>query len=532
MALSTPPVGFYPLAWVGLVPLLVRWTTYREWGECVREVFALFLVFSTATGFWALFEPSTLRSVLGLGMLIVVPLPVVLAFGLSFLVRRRFGLAAGLVVLVVDLLAFEFLALQIDAGIPWLLLGHTQVEAIPFIQTAELGGVLLLSVWVLLLNVTALLSLPVRRVSTEGLPTWEVPASGLGVAVLAVAIALPSVYGAVRGHQAEAPSGFARLGVIQPGISALAWESHAGNGRVDHLAGLSDRLIERWVSERAAPGDSLPGVAPSQRRSSAERWSLGRSVSTHVAASGGLIVWPQDAIPSVGTVARQDLMYSRLREWCRLRDVSLLTGARTLIEENAKGAAQSQSSALYITATGSPVRRTALTRAAPHDDAPTLFANGGVQVAALVGVEARSGALVRAHADDGANLVVVLARSGKSGGEGAHVKDLALARLRAIETRRSVVVTSASGATAMFSPAGQTDRLAGWMEQGLIPLDVPTYRTSTFYVRHGDWLGRLALGLGVALHLGLAAIAYVRPTPNRLRERAKAFTGGIPSRRR
>ncbi len=66
------------------------------------------------------------------------------------------------------------------------------------------------------------------------------------------------------------------------------------------------------------------------------------------------------------------------------------------------------------------------------------------------------------------------------------------------------------------------------MEQGLIPIDAPTFREQTLYTRHGNWLGRGALYLGLGLHLGLALFAFRYPTPNRMRQRAKTFRGGVP----
>ena len=49
------------------------------------------------------------------------------------------------------------------------------------------------------------------------------------------------------------------------------------------------------------------------------------------------------------------------------------------------------------------------------------------------------------------------------------------------------------------------------MEQGLVPIDVPSYRAETVYARRGDWVGRWALSGALLLYLVAGAVAYYRP---------------------
>ena len=118
---------------------------------------------------------------------------------------------------------------------------------------------------------------------------------------------------------------------------------------------------------------------------------------------------------------------------------------------------------------------------------------------------------------DGADLFVVLARSDRWGESSGPYQHLHATRLRAIETRRSVVVVSAGGLSAVVAPSGRIEQTSGWLEQNLLPTDVPLYRSSTFYMRHGDWVGRWALAGALLLYLAAAFIQFVRP---RIRTRA------------
>lgn len=526
ISLSAPPTGFYPLAWVGLVPLLVRWSEHRSAAVCAREVYALVLTLAASTGFWLLFDSSVSRAAMGgIGMLLL-PLPLVAAVTLAGVVRRRFGIVVGLAALVLTILATEYALLLAPSGVPWLLFGHTQVEALPFIQTADLGGVLLLSFWVLMLNVTAFAALP----DAGRKAPWasRLGDSGMAVALFAVLIAGPAVYGAARTAWSETPVGYARVGLVQPGVAPDDWTA-SGPARVDVLAELSDRLLGRWTSADSAKatraGTPLAHlVADDRRRSSRSVPSAGARRGGSSTASGagavGLLIWPQGSLPNMGTSEREAETLDRLGRWCAERNVALITGATTVRpgEDRDSREDDSESTSAFLVGPAAAVTRYDQMRHVPVADAPsvpglqrTLLPVGGVHVAALLGFESLFGDHARRFAQEGADLFVVLPQSdrwGRSGGIDQHLK---ATRLRAIETRRAVLVASVGGVSALVHPSGQIDAATGWMEQGLIPLDVPTYRSETVYTRHGDWVGRWATGGAVLLYLIAGVVFYLRP---------------------
>ncbi len=498
VSLSMPPVGFYPLAWVGLVPFLVRWSGHRTAAECARETYALMLTLAACSGFWLLFHQDALLGMLGGVGILIAPLPVVAAATLAGVVRRRVGLVSGLAALVLTIIALEFALVSMPVGVPWLLFGHTQVEALPFIQTADTVGVLGLSLWVLLLNVAAFTALPLMPPAGTPLAAWVPRAgdSGVAVALFAVLLALPAAYGASRSGAAEAPAGYVRVGVVQPGVPPAAWD-RSGSSRVDLMAELSDRLLERWHTADSAQSADNP---------------LFSRASTARDASIGLLVWPQGTLPWMGSEAREAATLARLEQWCALRDVALVTGLTTQTPDDATA-----TSALLVTPGGTTVRYDQMRRV-PVADAPavlgthrTLMPVGGARVATLLGFESLFGDHARRFAEQGADLFVVLAQSDRWGHSPGLEQHLHATRLRAIETRRPVVVASAGGVSAIIAPSGQIEPAAAWMQQGLVPLDVPMVRTETYYARHGDWVGRWALAGALLLYGALGVIVFLLP---------------------
>ena len=518
IAFSLPPLGAFPLAWVGLVPLIARWSVRRPSVDYGRELYALLLTTSCCVGFWLLFNPDPGTAALGGLSLFLVPVPLTAAFLLAGLVRERAGVHAGLAALVLNVLATEFLTLAANVSVPWLLLGHTQVEAVDFIQMADVGGVLLLSLWVLALNVTVFLALP--RTGRIGERYGE---RGATIALFTALLALPLAYGSIRTAQADVPAGYTRVGIVQPGIAPGEWDDQDAKTKVDYLAGLSDDLLGRW---RGPAADS----------SGARAETAGRARG---AGGLGLIVWPQSSLPFMGTDRGERQLYDRLERWCAQRDVALLAGATTASAGTDRRAGRPDAADLANSAVmirpGKPVLRYDQMRRVPFADAQaaegssrTLLTVGGTDIATTVGFESMFGDHVRRFTQQGAGLIVVLSRNDLWGRSAGLFQHLQFTRLRAIESRRAVLLSTVSGVSAMILPGGAIEEIAGWMDQDVTGIDVPTFRGETFYVRHGDWVGRWALALALALNLGVVLASVFMPEV--LPARSAFASSAVPAR--
>lgn len=273
LSLSMPPVGFYPLAWVGLVPLLARWAQLPVDRSYARELYALFLVAACTIAFWLLVHSDAGTALSGGFALFLMPLPWVAAFWGSAWVRRQYGIAAGLVVLVAGVVGVEHALLHTSLGMPWMILGYSQIGGLPFLQIAALGGAALLTFWVILLNVLAFLALP--RLREANPHRW----TGVFVGALALTLALPPIYGQAAPNRGDSASGFTRMYVVQPGMRGAAWDEADSVERVDLLAEISATALN------AEPD-----------------------------ASHRTVVWPASTIPRLGGPGSRTLM-AKLRTW-------------------------------------------------------------------------------------------------------------------------------------------------------------------------------------------------------------------------
>lgn len=102
---------------------------------------------------------------------------------------------------------------------------------------------------------------------------------------------------------------------------------------------------------------------------------------------------------------------------------------------------------------------------------------------------------------DGADYLTVITNDGWWGRTSGHIQHYDFARLRAIETRRTVVRSANNGISGMIYASGKVHSRTNYWEKTALNLVVPLHDKITIYTRFGDWIGLLSLiiliGFGV-----------------------------------
>ncbi|MEM1041946.1 MAG: apolipoprotein N-acyltransferase [Bacteroidota bacterium] len=495
LGLSFPPFPFWWLAYVALVPLLVRWSRLPLGWMLLREAYSTFLIMAAIAGHWVLFHEQVLTALTsGLGLLLL-PVPMTLPVVAAGLAKRRFGFNAGFVVLVTFWLAMEFALMHGPVAMPWLLLGNTQAAATPFNQFADLTGVGGLTLWVWLVNGFIFWTLESRVVLAR---------VGLAAVVIAL-VAAPVGYGWWRVDNLETSTASLEVGIVQPAVSPRSWSDVTNGARVDLMASLSVQQLQE--SERGA------------RRP-------------------GLLVWPETSLPVYADARRQRALYNRLSRWTLQHNVALLTGAITRYDSapsltvdavDAEKFAQVTpyyNSALLFQGHGRTQQIDKIHMVPFAERVPLVewrpalaalgVASGGVgayglgrrirtmeagptQFGTLICYESIFGDHARQLAKKGAEFLAVLSQDGWWGQSAGYRQHFELSRLRAVETRRAVVLGAVTGQSGLIGPDGGVHESTGWMEQTVQQVSVPLLHEQTYYTLHGDWLGRAALVLALLL---------------------------------
>lgn len=105
---------------------------------------------------------------------------------------------------------------------------------------------------------------------------------------------------------------------------------------------------------------------------------------------------------------------------------------------------------------------------------------------------------VRRNILAGADVIGIITNDGWWGDTGGHEQHFAYARLRAIETRRSVARSANNGISGVILPSGEVAVRTDYWTRIVLRYPVPVYDSLTIYTRFGDWIVAALIAFGVA----------------------------------
>jgi apolipoprotein N-acyltransferase len=149
-----------------------------------------------------------------------------------------------------------------------------------------------------------------------------------------------------------------------------------------------------------------------------------------------------------------------------------------------------------------------------------VFHVGRIALGDVICYEVAFDNLVSSEVGAGANLLAVQTNDASfelNGQLGETLQQLAMARIRAVETGRAVVVASTTGVSAVIAPDGRLIARTGTWRQAVLEARVPLVSTRTLADRAGSWPEAIIAALTVAA-LGWAGSGWVRAARGRRRQ--------------
>ena len=477
LAAAFPPAGIWPLAAAGPALLVVA-----LWRRSLRGSFLIGLVFGFAffvpllswliNVAWYAWAALAAAEALMLGLL---------AVGQRLLLQLR----AWPVAVAGWWVAVEALHGKWPYAFPWGSLAMSQAGA-PTERWAALGGAPLLTFLVAL---------------TGAALAWllTAPARGRVVPLLAVA-----------GAAGLAAAG-AVLPVDQPTAAPQATVA-AIQGDVPHSRTLANQLRATEVTaNHAAATEGLAGQVRSGTRPAPD-----------------LVIWPEnstDLDPS-----QYPFIYATIDQAVKAIDRPVLVGS--VLEDPLRNAGQ-----LWLPGRGPvqvyvkrqlvpfgeyiPFRSllekfTSLPSLQPVDFTPghqaVVFHTGKIRLGDVICYEVGFNSLVSSEVDAGANLLAVQSNDADfelDGQTGESAQQLAMARIRAVESDRAVVYVSTTGESAIIAPDGTVMTRSGLWRRAVLEARVPLRSQLTLADRVGAWPEAVIITLTLAGLAWAAAGAFI-----------------------
>lgn len=489
LALTFAPWKQSWLIWIGLAPLLCAvWFSPARKPRPFLLGWLAGIVFYTTTFHWLSAIGHLFKAPVLMGIPFLLSLYLALYIGLwAWSIRalapsttitgssslRHLGIGA--------LAACAWVALDwtrgwLFSGFGWNGLGVALHDTLPMIQIVDITGVLGLTWLVTFCNVMAVVI--VRRLLAELGPNflkrvrWEFSGTML-------VVALVFMYGAQRTlHPPEGPTTALKVATIQPNVPQDVKFDEASE----------DMILAKLESQT----------------------SLAALLHPHV------ILWPE--APAVRGMFADKLNYDFMMKLAAQGSFDLLIGsldyepepepsenmrvynAAYLLREN--GAHKDLYRKVHLVPFGEYLPMRAILPKFVGDLIASDLAPGkegtvftltdpAIRIAPLICFEDSLGDLTRRSALSGAQVLVNLTNDGwfqKTVGAEAH---LANAVFRAVENRRPLVRSANTGLTGIVHPTGRWEQWIPTFQEGLANklVAVPLHPPTTFYMRHGDWLG-------------------------------------------
>jgi apolipoprotein N-acyltransferase len=122
-----------------------------------------------------------------------------------------------------------------------------------------------------------------------------------------------------------------------------------------------------------------------------------------------------------------------------------------------------------------------------------------VKIAPTICYESIFGEFFSEFVRNGAQIMCIITNDGWWGNTAGHRQHFAFAHLRAIETRRSIARSANTGISAFIDQRGDAHQVTKYWEPAVIKGTINANSKLTFYVKHGDYLARMAVLCGALL---------------------------------
>ena len=415
------------------------------------------------------------------------------AFMIYHAVWRRAPRALAYTLLVVGWISYEYLYICGEISFPWLTLGNGFAHDVKLVQWYEYTGVLGGSLWVLICNLLVFEAWKQRR----HLQSWIAPA----VAVLLPVIVSLGIY-----YSCEEPDQKVSVEVIQPNFDPynvkFTLDQSEQNTVMLELMSRAPHSVDFIVAPETAiddtPWEQLVSLAPSVRQF---QELIRTSYPGTTIISGATTAQRYPDYEHASATARTDG-----KIWYDFYNSALAIDSSSNVRIHHKsilvaGVEKMPYYIIFKHLDFLTVDLGGITGQLGVDSVRKVFTSPqGTRFGVAICYESIYGEYFTEFIRNGAQLMFVITNDGWWGDTPGYRQHFSYARLRAIETRRSIARSANTGISGFINARGDVGETLGWDVRGALTSQVGLHDRMTFYTRYGDVIGRIswyvfALGL-------------------------------------
>lgn len=514
MALAFPEIGDLNLIMgVAWVPLLLMESKLHNSKRAGAKIFGLsyltFVIYNVITSYWIYFSDpiASIMAFLANSLLMAI------AFWIFYFTKKHVGAKQGYIGFVFYWLAFEYQHYNWELSHPWLTLGNVFANAPELVQWYEWTGALGGSMWLLVINLLVF-GLIQFKTSGEAISFRQVRTFWI---VLGVWLLVPMSYSLIRYFTFTEKIDPIEVVLAQPNL---------------------DPYVEKFGEAMLGPLQQLDSVFI--------------PVKSLITEKTQIVLAPETAIPfefneASFTSGQRDYEYiiQNMSSW---NHVDLLIGASTFKYYKTKRSVASRPSSdgqfyesyntsVLISKNRTPefvhksklvlgVERIPFLKQLPileklsmemggaygtlgEEDRAVVLESHKFKFAPLVCYESIYGDWVAEFVRNGAQVLFIITNDGWWRDTPGYRQHFAFARLRAVETRRSIARSANTGSSGFINQRGDVLQKSDYDVQLAMRENINLNNEITPYVVHGDLIGRISW-LAAVLIMILAGVRFLR----------------------
>lgn len=474
--------------------------------QLFRYTYTIFLFWNIACCYWltlTVIGANTLSEGIAYataGILALAINPMLMALPFQFFSRIRWVLSpawAGLC-FICFWITFEYLHLNWELSWSWLNLGHALSPWPKWIQYAEFTGSLGITLHILLCNY--FIYLFYRRIQQKR-AEWAMW-MGLSIGMLLLPFAL-NIFILNPNRDVFQSHGTLGVRVVQPSVDPYFMENYyTPEEQVGLLASLSQEegvdSIDLLVYPETAISRAIFENRLSGSRLLQPLWAVVDSHEVDILTGlESYLTYPeQDSAPLSARLNAKGLWMANFNAASILRKdretSAYHKGNRVPFVEHLPYLSWFG----WLEDWGIPLSRSGY---APQDSIHNLETSNGVPIGVMICYDSQFGDQVRIGTQKGAEMLAIITNDSWWGPSSGYIQHAYLSSLRAIENRREIARSANTGRSLFVDVEGNLLQETDWMEVGVIDREVKLYKATTFYARHGDFLGRIAMWISLLM---------------------------------
>ncbi len=495
-------IAFVPLLFLDnfFVEHKLEYRSVLFWGHA----FLAFLIWNVITTWWIMNA-----TIIGAALAIIANSFVMsLVWWLAHSARRNFKSNLGYISIIVIWISFEYFHFHSDIEWPWLNLGNGFANQVKLVQWYEFTGVFGGTLWALILNV---LFFKVTSHIVKKLPLLQLFLPFLTIILLITIPALISHKMYSSYLEKENPR---EIVIVQPNINPFSesYDFDAENKKLETFIQLAKTKADNQTDFIIGPETLFENpefwnedkMDSNMYISELEHFIGEYSNAELVFGVSSYKAYPERRTATYTAREKEGKFYDLFNAAVFLgRDGKVQIYHKSILVAGVEKMPYMK----YFGFTGDlviDIGGTSVTLGS--QEKPSNFVSkDNVKLAPVICYESVFGEYVTKYVKNGAQLIFVITNDGWWKNTPGYKQHLSFARLRAIETRRSIARAANTGISCFINQRGDEIQKTKWWTEDAVKGTINANSEITFYVKYGDYIARISVFLSTLLVLSLFA---------------------------